>query len=549
MVLFVIDKKRTGILHMLEKNTESTFLKRTVLKYIFLAAAGNFGILLVLLSTSKFGPGISADSVAYMHAGRSLLEGKGYMYFGFNAPFVQWPPLYSTVLAIIGLFGVDIAAAANYLNAFVFGLIIFISGLWLTKNIKSGIYVLWGIGALIFSVPLLYVSGYAWSEPIFILLILLFIIKMQEFMKAKKQSCLILSAVYAALACITRYIGVVLVFTGLIAVLFQRRKFLDRLRDMFIFGCISSLPLGIWIVRNYIISGTLFGARTPSIYTLGQNVVFTIKTLASWAIPCARTGTVFGYAQVQFLKAAAAAFCIAAVVFLVWLVLKKVNGHSAEKACGDGKKTALPKVTVPLLFVAIYIVYLIASATSVAFDNIDNRLLSPVSVPLVLMACVILDEITLLIRRCHKNRFFAYILSLFAVLWLVCPAMSAVSEIRLSRETGFGGFNTTRWHTSSLIGLLKEAPLEGEIYSNCPDAIYALTGKPASYTPRKNSLDMYGFERFKEVVEKSRDLYVVWFKKYPAGPNYSVEELQENYNLKRISGTQEGDIFRLSPKQ
>ena len=85
---------------MIKKRTEQVFNNKNIVWYIVLTA-GFLAILLILLSTSKFGPGISADSVAYMHAAKSLAEGKGFEYFGFNAPFIQWPPLFSSLLASI----------------------------------------------------------------------------------------------------------------------------------------------------------------------------------------------------------------------------------------------------------------------------------------------------------------------------------------------------------------------------------------------------------------------------------------------------------------
>ena len=226
---------------MSKKNTEHKFCNNDIIWYITSSAAAVIAILLIILGTSKYGPGISADSVAYMHAARSLAAGKGYVYFGFDAPFIQWPPLYPSLLAIAELLGLDVATAANYLNAFILGLIIFIFGVWAAKNIRYRIYVLWGLVALVFSVPLLYVSRYVWSEPLFILLLLLFIIEVEKYIKTQKHGFLLLAAVFAALACMTRYIGVVLVLTGVVVILLQRKKFVNRLCSILVFGLSNSL--------------------------------------------------------------------------------------------------------------------------------------------------------------------------------------------------------------------------------------------------------------------------------------------------------------------
>jgi len=570
---------------MIKKRTEQVFNNKNIVWYIVLTA-GFLAILLILLSTSKFGPGISADSVAYMHAAKSLAEGKGFVYFGFNAPFIQWPPLFPSLLALAELFRVDIWVAANYLNAFILGLIIFISGLWLSRNVRNGMYVLWGLGTLVFSVPLLYVSRYVWSEPLFILLLLLFIIEMEKYLKTQKFSFLLMAAIFAALACMTRYIGVVLILTGALAILLQNRKLIYRFCSILVFGFISGLPLGIWAIRNYLLSQTLFGARTPSMYTLKQNIVLTIKALVSWVIPLAEMNVSLGYNGTRLLKIAIAAFCLIFAALLIWLVLKKrlLIAKSNEKGSGQSKNLLSVLIT-PVLFVVIYIAYLIATATSVAFDSIDNRLLSPVFVPLIMIVTVILDSVNLYLKeskcfkeskdfresKCFKdseeskyedrkedkavgdvskasrfiNRAIRYTLAALMILWLVCPAYSAVKGLRNLVNNGAGGFNTVRWHNSSMINMLRENPLEGNIYSNCPDAIYALTGRFACYTPRKNSLEIYGFKRFKEAVQLSEASYIVWFENYSAGPNYNIEELSELYNLEIVAETEEGKIYRL----
>ena len=105
--------------------------------YIFLLAISLLGVIIILVNTSKLGPGISHDSVAYIYAAKSLLNGDGYAYFGYTSPFIQWPPLFPTILAAANGIGMDVLTASRIINAIVFGWIIFFSGLWLLKNIRN----------------------------------------------------------------------------------------------------------------------------------------------------------------------------------------------------------------------------------------------------------------------------------------------------------------------------------------------------------------------------------------------------------------------------
>ena len=46
-----------------------------------------------------------------------------------------------------------------------------------------------------------------------------------------------------------------------------------------------AMPLGVWVIRNYSVSGTLFGPRTSSMFTLSQNLKYTFDTLLAWYLP------------------------------------------------------------------------------------------------------------------------------------------------------------------------------------------------------------------------------------------------------------------------
>src|SRR5438105_13261793 len=94
-----------------------------------LAAAG---FLLVLLATSRYGAGLSPDSAAYVSTARHLAAGKGYTLYS-GEPYVDWGPLFPTVLAACGRLGLDPIPAARWVNAAVFGLILGVAGGWLRR--------------------------------------------------------------------------------------------------------------------------------------------------------------------------------------------------------------------------------------------------------------------------------------------------------------------------------------------------------------------------------------------------------------------------------
>jgi len=63
----------------------------------------------------RYGPGLPPDSASYISSARNLLLGKGYFIFN-GQPMTVAPPLFSTILAIIGLAGVDPLIGARFLK-------------------------------------------------------------------------------------------------------------------------------------------------------------------------------------------------------------------------------------------------------------------------------------------------------------------------------------------------------------------------------------------------------------------------------------------------
>ncbi len=243
------------------------------------------GIGLVLLSTSRYGVGISSDSVAYISTARSLLSGNGYFLYD-GSPFIGWPPLFPTVLAVLGLIGVELVEGVRFLNAFVFGLIIFTSGQLFLRQIGSKGLLICGTVSILLSVPILHVSTTAMSEPLFTLLAVLFVIYISQFLNEKRLSLLFLLSAIAALSCLQRYIGITIIMTGLVLIVTSMPKtpLLQRFKYAIVFGVISVTPLVIWFMRNHIVAVLPPWKATP-IKQLGVADIIVFSILAGSCIP------------------------------------------------------------------------------------------------------------------------------------------------------------------------------------------------------------------------------------------------------------------------
>ncbi len=452
------------------------------------------GVGIVLLTTSKYGAGLSPDSVSYISAARNLAAGRGLATFN-DAPLVAWPPLFPALLAGIKvLLGIDPLLSVRVVNALLFGLIVWLSGVLCFRHLSSSfLTVLLGVTSVLLAIPLLATARMAWSEPLFIACVLLSLIWAESYAERGDAGSLALISVAASTASLSRYIGVTVIIAGAIVIAFSTKVNLrTRLVHLCAFLLISVAPLAIWISRNYVVSGTPMGARSPSQLSFIQNLSSTFYTLPAWYLP----------SRVIQHRSTLALLCIAIV--LVTTVAARTNWHSV--------KARLSLLAPALVFAATYILILLTLATITAHDRIDDRLLSPLYIPLVLLLFVLAESVVDLLRPRFARWFVKAVLLTGVATWLVYLGAVASQDITSSVANGAGGYHTNTWKESETIEFLLQEQRVGEYsyYSNAPDALYILTGLPAQFSPRKTAYNSA------ETLSEAKDLLGVWPEQEPA---------------------------------
>ena len=114
--------------------------------------------------------------------------------------------------AAAGLSGLDPFEVAGPLNAAIFGLTVFLMGRWLRRRLESRFLAAWAACALALSIPLSDAAAWALSDPLFILLAMLALIRTDAFLTGGRTRFLAAAAAYGALAFQTRYIGAAVPF-------------------------------------------------------------------------------------------------------------------------------------------------------------------------------------------------------------------------------------------------------------------------------------------------------------------------------------------------
>lgn len=496
---------------------------------------GTLGILLILLGTSRYGVGLSPDSATYIAAARSLLIGRGYLNHS-GAPVFEFPPFYPTLIALGTLVWPDSISVARYVNALSFGLIVFLSSRWLTRHSDSVLAALIGSLFVLLSVPLISVSVFAWTECVFILCTLLFLLQIGRYRDSGKDLDVVLAAVFAALAFLTRYIGFTVILTGAALVLLHRHSSLShKVRHALLFLLLSIAPTVPWLLRNRLSSSTLTGKRFPSPATLSELTYTAVDTMTTWWLP-------------ETLPFAARVALTAMFITLVGVSIVALRRNQ------DKFVISKVRVCVPmLLFIGVYIPALVLSLSNVAVDPPDNRYLSPVYAPLILVLTILVATSGKIMELLWINKAAKSFLTICLTIWILHPASQATNLIHTYLDNGAGGFHQTRWVRSDIIDYLIRNDLDGLLYNNAPHVLYFGTGRSARRSPRKYGLasrlptnDLAGLEKS---LEGDRPVYLVWFDGAGGEYSYSVEEIRARFDMEQVVRRADGAIYAMLGKK
>jgi hypothetical protein len=253
---------------------------------------------------------------------------------------------------------------ARYLNAVVFGLTVFAAGHVFRNYIRSWPVVILGTVLILVSVVLFRVTIMAWTESLFILLSMWFVIYLSKFLTQQRLVSLLAITVLAGLASIQRYMGITLVLTGIISIaLIHSRTVGYRLRCVSFLGVVATIPVALWLARNYWLTSSLTAGRAPASTSFLDNVGYVLGGISSWLLPVQ-------YMPMNDAKVVLVALSLAVLAALVAVALKGRFGRSTEF-----QEISL---TPPALFITLYTLSLLTATSVIAVTQINDRFLSPI---------------------------------------------------------------------------------------------------------------------------------------------------------------------------
>ncbi len=362
----------------LDKNRGILFADGRLALAVALAGLAVFAAAIMLLATRK-GVGLTSDSLIYINASDNLLEGRGLSRLsGIDEakPITHYPPLFPLLLAGLQLLGLGPLGAARILVVLSFAGNTALVGLALRRMTGRMAPALAGSFLLLASPIMIELHSWAMSEPLFLFWSLLAIILLDAYRASSRTPTLLVLAAAAGAAYLTRYVGLSLVIAvGLLLALRQGQSRRRRVVDVIIFLAISLAPSGIWMARNYRLTGSVSNYRwiwhPPDLVTLKRP----FAVLWEWLSPL-----VFNYLALL----AVVALVLAGTVLCVFAAVRG-RGYSPRVWLGILRTPDEP--TGLALYALLYAASLGLSILFLgATIPLDQRLSSPLYVSAIVLA-------------------------------------------------------------------------------------------------------------------------------------------------------------------
>ena len=521
-----------------------------------LAGAGN-----VMARQIVGGPTLFGDSIFYIAVARSLLAGDGFVGLG-GQIYITNPPLYQLLLVAGGLAGIDPHSVAGPLNAGIFALTIFTLGRYLQRRLASRYLVAWACFAIALSLPMAWLASAAMTGTLFILLATLALTRTDDYLAGGKTSALLWAAVFGALAWQARYIGVVVPASVGLALLLQAGAPLrDRLRRGAIVRLAAGLPMTAWLLRNYLETGRFATYVSPVDYSLSDIALAAAGRFWDWVYFNPHWVQVEGLA---FLPEASAALLLAALgAIAVGCVLARGLGGetSPERSHAAGRICRLFGG-----FAAVYVVLVCALfASGRPHNGFETRLLTPLYLPLVVIAAVGVDRLVSLARdsgialdggmarRLRAAARLAGAVSLVALtLWLSAQVVPNARAIAWHNSDGFSDtYGGRQWAGSQTLRHIRENPMNGEVRVNHH---YGMAFLHNGGDARHFNLDYRYYEAnfdaerlTKWAMGLTDGAWLVWFKEYDGAPllDKYLPYLRAVEGLRPVVELPDGAIFRV----
>ena len=479
---------------------------------------------------------VTPDALQYISAARSVAQGGDYLRFE-GAPLTEWPPLYPTLLVplttISEAVNLNLLDVIRLVNAATAALTVFAGGLFLLRHLSPA-FALLGTAAILLSRPYLITYPHVMSEPLSGLLTILLALQLARVLRQPGWRAMALLTVIAALGALQRYMGLAFIpGAALCLLLFMRDTSIRRrLTYAISFGVAATLPLALWLLRNYQLAG--YWIRPVSFSLPRDNPQRGILYVPTW----------IGQAFVPE-ATASAVNPVLGLVLLLGIVLAAC--FVLSRRVGGDRAIVTPTPVAPIVVVTIvYVAVLLVFTSRTGFGALETRFLSVIYVFVIAMLLSLVERFTgWLGKRLGQPRVALGIGLAVAVLAVgVYPVHLFAQEMQhLARwccKVGEG-------HELPLVQWLNENPVDGRRYSNLPVTLYYSAGYTQQVPP--------DVAAWPEIAAQPGPAYLIWFAdeaaescsptRYCQEADYTLEDVAQLVQLEPLVALDDGAVYRI----
>jgi hypothetical protein len=443
---------------------------------------------LLVVVTNWSGVGWSWDTSDYVAVGKNFANGNGLL-DATGIPMTVRPPGLSILIGIGDLLGLSVNLTVQILN--VICAIVTVLGTFRLLQIakaKKNIALI-ATAFVAFSPALLWQYSMIWSEPPFIALVVIAMIVALKPVSASKFTLLVV--LFAALFFV-RYVGPVFAASiALSAAWFDRQK-LGLIKSAlmnFAILLVSLIPVWYWLQRNESTDGTLTGARTPAGGSLLNPLKTFTATLGSWVTASPVEGGI--YLSWNDYPNNTKILGVLVLITVVILLISYFFSRSRVENSESGSNVLLLSGSIAVIYVAF------SAYRFVHFElgPLDNRMMIPIFVPLVLVVALLVDRINLSSTLLRKG-----FLAIF-VMFLVFQALSSANDaLRFGRDGRY--WAAEAFQIQPIHEFVKDLPTDSSLMSNLPQQLFAIWQKSSVFS-------QYQLELAQSAECENR--YFVWY--------------------------------------
>jgi 4-amino-4-deoxy-L-arabinose transferase-like glycosyltransferase len=430
------------------------------------------GMLLVLQATPH-GLGLSDDSIAYIAGARSMAAGNGYReaWLASNGPVTHFPPAFPSVLAFFGSFGIDPLRATRWVNALLFGLntaLLGVLGWRMTRSLMAGLVL---AALFVASGEMFQVHAVAMSEPLFIFLSLLsFWMFDLYFERDQHWWWLVACGIFVGIAYLTRYAGLALVATFIVALLILHKSWRERLASIGIFLA-SALPWALgWSIRNRLEAGNVTNRAFAWHALTSENISPGWRVFSEFLIPI----EAWQRAVIKQTVIVEGLIILVLGAVLVWVVATGWK-YLSKPQQAEGRKDAQEVISFTAgLYIFAYLASIVASMLMFdAATKFKLRILAPVLVSLLILL------VAFGIWLGYRQR---EVVAVMAILLVGVSIYKQSTTVNAWEKNGLG-YASFQWYDSKAMEYLRSLPRDVMIYTNEPGAVYLYTGRGCYVLP------------------------------------------------------------------